>query len=64
MKFGEQNFDEFTVVFMGKVFREKVRTANFDKLLAICQILQNFSSKFCIIWYSFSSPVDLVTWYF
>ena len=45
MKFDEQNFDEFTVVFMGKVFREKVRTANFDKLLAICQVLQNFLSK-------------------
>ena len=47
MKFDEQNFDKLTVVFMGKAFREKVGTANFDKLPAICQILQNFPSKFC-----------------
>ena len=62
MKFDEQNFDEFTVVFIGKAFREKVRAANFDKLLAICQICKNFPSKFCTIWYSFSSPIDLATW--
>ena len=44
MKFDEQNFDEFTVVFVGK---ERLD----DELLAFHQIHQNFlPSNFCAIY--------------
>ena len=35
-KFDEQNFDEFIVVFIGKVLQRKGWKENFDESLIIC----------------------------
>ena len=64
MKFDEQNFDEFTVVFIGKAFREKVRTAILINYWPFVKFVKIFPRQFCTIWYSFSSPIDLATWLF
>ena len=42
------DFDEFIMGFIGETLRDKVCKENFDKLLAICQVCQNFPpSNFC-----------------
>ena len=37
LNFNEQSIDKFTIIFIGKVYREKGRRTNFEELLAICQ---------------------------
>ena len=52
--FDEQNFDKLIVAFIGKVLTGKIERENFDKSLAVCQNLSDFSippSKFGTIRY-------------
>ena len=52
MKFDEQNFEKFTVIFTEKVLKRKRLEEKIDESLTIHYIRQNFPlSNFCAIWY-------------